>query len=1455
LVKLMFFRRTANSLGRPRTAARRLVAAAAICGLLVTPNAAVFGAAWSGTEGSQSTPTQIDAAQAVGQPASPAAPASPVGSRPTRPVEVRLITGDVVRLDASGRVAGIEPGPRASAASPRFFTSQTGPWTYVFPSDVQELVGQQLDAELFNVTELASYGLGRDGTVPVIVSATRSLAAPDFAEELVELGVDITAELNAVPAGAGEADAATESGPADSWQLIEAAAETTTAVGKIWLDRVSHAAPLVGAGESTQDYQTPPWMAQIGADQARAAGLTGKGVKVAVVDSGVDAKHPDLRGRVVAEKDFTGLGSPVDEDGHGTFVASEIAGTGAASGGMFAGVAPDARIINARVLDAAGGGSNSDILAGIEWAARQGAQVINLSLGDPGMYGDGTSYFDQFINQIAKDYGCLIVVAAGNDGRLQTVASPAVADEVLSVGATSQDGNRAWFSSAGPRRGDGAVNPQIVAPGAGGEASRSDQEAGGEDPDRVDLLGMTGARAGSDGYVSDQMGTSMAAPLVAGAAALLIEANPNLDRQALRAKLVASATPAPDNQSVFEQGAGLLNIPKALAQTLTTSPTELNLGVSAFGATGTVSQTLTYVNAGATDQDLTLEAGLMFSQYLGPVVNSTDPPGPLGSGKSAGNRQGDDNAAASADDDDASSSLLSDHIELSASALTVPAGGQAKVDVTVDIEAFAGGYIGGYITATDSSGGLLSRTPVGLANEPEKHRLTITATDHDGLPIEKSDLNYDLSLVDLNRGWFMALRPSQGVTAIELAAGDYALLAYAAKYNSAGGTDELVAAIPIIDFDSDSEVRVDGTTARAVTAPTDRPVDGVIGTQVVVSVGDTEGDGVEFSTGFASRVSELGRNSVYVVETPTDDVVKAAYPTSASLAQPSIEGALDPSGSQPVPLADAIGQSASGQAAFELVSAGQKIPAGGSDNQALLVELTDPNPSEQTIGVVAEVLQEVQAAGYGAIVIGSNRPTVALAAAGLAVYLLDDIGDFRVLVTNKTGIDQLASAADEGGSLYTLGRGTPEYVYQVAKSFGPDDERQTLVTDASATAQVTVQHRAMGTNNPSEDYFWSDWMVLPVAVGAEAASSYVAHISADVAWSISSALLNADDGSPINEFITSAMSYPAGVKAIANIGSQVHGVGFDPEGGFSLARQGDVMYGTAPLFVDGQGQPEIVRNPDAAPGYGAIDLKLTDLTTGAVLLEGADDPEQGRGFWVEGLDPAAHTYRLDQVTTSDSDAWLWSTKVSSSWEWVSEATSQTDGAAAPLWQVWYELEGLDAFNAGAARQAITLHVSQLSASSTMPPSTVALEASVDNGVTWDAVELRPADQDGSAGWLYSGLIVAEPGKVVSLRSQIAGESSSFNQMTADAYLVTSSPRGFRAPVSWQSGGVTEPLPTQTDPAETATPGPSDGSEVAVAGEPGAGSLPFSGATGIVLFLVLGLVLTAGGWVLFRRSRC
>jgi serine protease AprX len=145
-------------------------------------------------------------------------------------------------------------------------------------------------------------------------------------------------------------------------------------------------------------------------------GIDGSGIVVAVIDTGIDKNHPDLYGKVLAETNFV-EDEPTTDDlyGHGTHCAGIIAGTGEASGGRYRGVAPGATLMNVRVLDSEGSGYLSDVIAGIEWAVDNGADVISISLGGSHS-GDVYAKPDCMAVDAAMDAGVVVCVAAGNSG-------------------------------------------------------------------------------------------------------------------------------------------------------------------------------------------------------------------------------------------------------------------------------------------------------------------------------------------------------------------------------------------------------------------------------------------------------------------------------------------------------------------------------------------------------------------------------------------------------------------------------------------------------------------------------------------------------------------------------------------------------------------------------------------------------------------------------------------------------------------------------------------------------------------------------------------------------------------------------------------------------------------------------------------------------------------------------
>ncbi len=283
------------------------------------------------------------------------------------------------------------------------------------------------------------------------------------------------------------------------------------------------------------------------------AGFTGTDIKLAIVDTGIDPTHPDFSGRIVARKNFVG-GGDNDENGHGTHVTSIAAGTGEKSGGKYRGVAPNASLYVAKVLDANGGGAMSGVMSGVEWAVQQRAQVINLSLGSDGAC-DGTDALSTLCDTAVRDHGVVLCAAAGNAGPgASTVGSPGCARLVMTIGASTDDDAVASFSSRGPTV-DGRVKPDLVFPGVGIVAAQA-----------------AGTQLGSvvePGYISLN-GTSMATPHASGSACLLLQANPQLIPAQVKSAL--RNTTVDLNLPANTQGTGRANVFAALQQAIGETP-------------------------------------------------------------------------------------------------------------------------------------------------------------------------------------------------------------------------------------------------------------------------------------------------------------------------------------------------------------------------------------------------------------------------------------------------------------------------------------------------------------------------------------------------------------------------------------------------------------------------------------------------------------------------------------------------------------------------------------------------------------------------------------------------------------------------------------------------------------------------------------------------------------------
>ncbi|MFF4096977.1 S8 family serine peptidase [Streptomyces sp. NPDC001834] len=597
-----------------------------------------------------------------------------------KPVTVTLVTGDkvLVTTDSSG-AASVTALPREDGTVPLVQTRQSGKDLYAYPDTATKaLASDTVDEELFNVTGLIRQGYDDASTksLPLIAvygkDAARSVpATPRGAKRHIA--------LDAIDGVALKADKAKA---ADFWSDVT---RTRSASGlkKLWLDRKVR---------TTLDKSTK----QVGADLAWAAGYDGKGTKVAVLDTGADAEHPDLKGRIAASKNFTDSDTTHDWQGHGTHTMSTVGGSGAASGGKKKGVAPGADLLAGKVLNDSGSGAESWVIAGMQWAVDQKADVVSMSLGGA-TPGDCTDPMSLAAEELSRSKDTLFVIAAGNLGPAQnTVSSPGCAPSALTVGAVDRDDSTAQFSSRGPVTGSHTLKPEIAAPG----------------------VAISAAAAGGRGLYAYQTmsGTSMATPHVAGAAALVKQRHPEWTAQQIKASLVSSAkSDIPGD--VRETGGGRLEVKAAIDTSVVGAPAVQG---GAFNWPQHTSDRTTvdvpYTNSGPKPVKLSLK-----------VEGVT----------------GNDGSA-----------VRSSVAELDASTVTVPAGATVEVPLEIDptakLKAAQYGDVTGRVLATGPDGVKVS-TPFSMYVEPETVTLRVKLVDRAGKPA-KGPSSVDLIGTDTSGG-------------------------------------------------------------------------------------------------------------------------------------------------------------------------------------------------------------------------------------------------------------------------------------------------------------------------------------------------------------------------------------------------------------------------------------------------------------------------------------------------------------------------------------------------------------------------------------------------------------------------------------------------------------------------------------------------------------------------------
>ncbi|MEU0436290.1 S8 family serine peptidase [Streptomyces sp. NPDC006290] len=668
---------------------------------------------------------------------------------------IQLITGDRVVVGTKDQVVGFEPAKGRERIPVQ--VQRIKDHTLVVPSDAQRLIATgKLDQRLFDIGDLTDPLLRksqRDG-LKLIVQYAGGAAGAARAE--VRSAGD-TQLRRTFPTIDADAISTSRDDVAKVWEALtdqqkSGVRATASGIRKVWLD---------GVRKASLDRSVK----QIGADKAWEAGYDGTGVKIAVLDTGVDKTHDDLKTQVVEEKNFSGSPDTVDRVGHGTHVASIAAGTGAESGGKYKGVAPGAKVISGKVLNDEGFGDDSAIIAGMEWAADEGADIINLSLG--GSDSPGVDPMEEEVNRLSAEKGVLFAIAAGNDGEYgaSTVGSPGSADAALTVGAVDKDDKLASFSSIGPRVGDGAVKPDVTAPGVAITAAAASGSLFDTDP---------GIPHPAPGYLQLD-GTSMATPHVAGAAAILKQQHPTWKAAELKGALIASAKGG--DYTVFQQGSGRIQVDKALAQSVIADPVSLNFGTAQWPHTDDqpLSQKIGYRNLGSSDVTLDLS------------VSALDPagkPAPAG------------------------------FFALGATQVTVPAGGRTEVDLTADTRiGDADGTYSGYVSATGA--GQSVRTAVAAVREAESYDVTLRTIGRDGTDARNFS-NSLIGVAGLAKGYQTRIDNEPGTHTIRVPKGTYTFntAVYQDPSDLTKGTDWI--AQPKLDISGDTTVTADARTTKPV---------------------------------------------------------------------------------------------------------------------------------------------------------------------------------------------------------------------------------------------------------------------------------------------------------------------------------------------------------------------------------------------------------------------------------------------------------------------------------------------------------------------------------------------------------------------------------------------------------------------------------------------------------------
>jgi subtilisin family serine protease len=1238
---------------------------------------------------------------AAPQRAQPAAPTPVGGSQP-----VTLITGEkVVLTTASNGEQSLTAAQTAGGAMPTLHAVKQNGDVYVWPADLGMLVDTFFDREVFNVSKLVRQGLAdqASGSIPLIVDyrgAIRQQPIPG------DVSRELTLESITAVAGDEPKASADELGEALRAQLTDDGAVTGRDVREL-----TRTGPFAGIKRIYLDEQVKAGLAdsvpQIGAPQAWEAGFDGTGIDVAVLDTGIDSTHPDLQGKVVAEMNFTTRPTAADENGHGTHVASTVAGSGAASGGLRKGVAPGASLLNGKVLDQNGSGEVSWAIAAMEWAADNGADVISMSM--QAGFSDGTDPFAQAVNRLTRDEGVLFSIAAGNSGDFgaQTVTTPGAADLAITVGAVTKQDQLASFSGRGPRQGNFALKPDITAPGVGIIAARA-----------------AGTSLGSpvDQFYTSLDGTSMATPHVSGAAAILKEEFPSFSPAQLKAALVSTAAPGP--YTVYQQGAGRVDVARAYSQRVYADSAPIDFGYfpHPHDADQPVTKTLSWSNY--TDEPVTLDL-------------TVDVTGENGTAPAPG------------------------MLTLSASSVTIPAGGTASVDATVDTRLGDPSLYGGVVRAQSADGTIVVRTPVGFYKEPVRVNLTIDGIARDGRPARGISW-VDVVNTDDTRLVQQTVGLTNGPVTLRVPPGTYSVMGMIFTYDEPQvfATEVAIAGDPELDVNEDTTYVVDARPATEMTPITDRPTEPrwwVVGSYRAAAT---------FGSFESLLLASPPIKRAFAAPTEPVTIGDFGFRAKPNLHAPEIRLTLGRQSPTQLDVTYATGSPRiDGRKQYDLVYAGygRVQDFEGLDVRGKAVLMTrGPLPPVGNAITFQEKVDNATAAGAALAIIHNHSPGLLLIGVANA--------QIPVFSMPQAQGEQIRARLAGGQRLPLTAKGIPQspYVYDmVFAERGRIQATHVRTLDRRTTARIDAEYRAQVDSWIGGDVRhayppWSSFsfdgarnFTMPfnrdefVAAGDGNRWFHVSYGSMepfefvfqweqqglrDVFYARKTRLVETWFGQP---------QHPNVIRTYTG-----------PDIGDPVVREGKTLRGFVPATVDPVGRWGIHQpQTDAAPFR---------------LFENDNLIAEGQGFWnfyELGDEPA--TYRAEFEFTRTAPYWALSTHTETTWTFASAPPPPDVAVVQPLLVVDYDVGQLDQQNRSSlGQQRIELHAHRQPGAAPATITNLVLSVSYDEGATWQDL----ATQSAGNGRYRADITNPASAQNVSIRVQATDSGgSSIDQTIIRAY--------------------------------------------------------------------------------------